>query len=288
MGEPVSAAAGIAATATGAAGVSLYPQQFEDVVAELRAAVGNAAGVPPHRRFTAPPVIAEAVVDRADYPATFPQLLGAVHGLRNGPDGSAAPTDLVLPPAACHHIYPLLAGHAITEPVDHVIHGTCFRLEASDEPGRFRSFRMSEIVRVGAPDLIGWRDGWARAAAAWLSELGLQAKVEVAADPFFGPGERYLRATQREQQLKLECLVEVADGLHQAVASANYHKDHFGVAFDMTWRGAPAHSACAAFGLERIVLALVHRHGPDRERWPQRLRRSLPKLGDPRPNDEVE
>jgi hypothetical protein len=114
-----------------------------------------------------------------------------------------------------------------------------------------------------------------------LSELGLDARLEVAADPFFGAGERYLKATQREQRLKWECLAPVADGVRQAVASANYHKDRFGVAFGMIVNGAPAHSACVGFGLERIVLALTYAHGPDRSRWPEPLRAALPRPRQP-------
>jgi seryl-tRNA synthetase len=42
-----------------------------------------------------------------------------------------------------------------------------------------------------------------------------------------------------------------------AVASFNYHEDHFGRAFGITLRdGSHAHTACVAFGIERWELAL--------------------------------
>jgi hypothetical protein len=54
----------------------------------------------------------------------------------------------------------------------------------------------------------------------------------------------------------------------QAIASANYHKEHFGEVFEFTAGGAVGHTACTAFGLERIALALIAVHGPAPERWP--------------------
>jgi hypothetical protein len=36
-----------------------------------------------------------------------------------------------------------------------------------------------------------------------------------------------------------------------------------------------AHTACLGFGLERITLALVKRHGLDQERWPATVREEL-------------
>ena len=36
-----------------------------------------------------------------------------------------------------------------------------------------------------------------------------------------------------------------------------------------------AHTACLGFGLERITLALVRRHGLDQDRWPAGVRAEL-------------
>ena len=45
-------------------------------------------------------------------------------------------------------------------------------------------------------------------------------------------------------------------------------KDKFGETFGFTCGGAVGHTACMAFGLERVALALVNVHGPDPRRWP--------------------
>ena len=92
--------------------------------------------------------------------------------------------------------------------------------------------------------------------------------MEVADDPFFGPGRKLYMAAQRLQELKFEFRVAVAPGLVQAVASANLHKDHFGENYGFTAGDGPGHTSCMAFGLERLALALIEVHGPDVDTWP--------------------
>jgi seryl-tRNA synthetase len=99
----------------------------------------------------------------------------------------------------------------------------------------------------------------------------------VANDPFFGRGGRVMKATQREQELKYELVVPITSREKPtAVASCNYHVDHFGVAFDIrTADGEVAHTACVGFGYERIALALFNTHGMDPDLWPQDIKRVL-------------
>jgi hypothetical protein len=129
---------------------------------------------------------------------------------------------------------------------------------------------MREIVFVAEPEAcLRWRDEALRRGRDWLARLGIAVTADKADDPFFGPGARLMRAVQREQQLKWELHAPVGEGLRQAVASSNYHKDHFSVAFG--FRDAdhrPLHSACVGFGLERIAFAFLTRYGPDVDAWP--------------------
>ena len=85
-----------------------------------------------------------------------------------------------------------------------------------------------------------------------------------------------LAANQREQALKLELLVQIAGPEPTAVASFNYHLDHFGTTYDIELAdGGTAHTACLGFGHERIVLALLRTHGLDPAAWPDAVRREL-------------
>ncbi|MGW5053879.1 hypothetical protein [Actinokineospora sp. NPDC004072] len=260
---------------TEAPGVVLAPPEFERVVGLLRSGVAALADDEGFHRLAVPPVIARATIERAGYHQSFPQLLGTVHGFRGTPADWARLSadgpwhaeqrigDLVLLPAACYPVYATLTGTDLTTPARVAVEAPCFRQEATSEPGRLRSFRMLELVTAGDDEhCLKWRARWLDRVAAWFDALGLRARVEVADDPFFGPAKKFYQAAQRKQELKLELRVEVAGGTVQAVASANYHKDHFGTAFGFTAGGAPGHTACMAFGLERLAMALLHAHGP--------------------------
>ena len=106
--------------------------------------------------------------------------------------------------------------------------------------------------------------------------LGLDANLDLASDPFFGRGGKFLANSQREQSLKFEALVPIATPQPTAVASFNYHQEHFGSAFNIQLKdGRPASSACVGFGLERITVALFRQHGLDIEEWPTAVRAQL-------------
>jgi acyl-CoA dehydrogenase len=52
--------------------------------------------------------------------------------------------------------------------------------------------------------------------------------------------------------------------------------DHFSSTFDLaTASGEVAHTACVAFGMDRLALALFATHGLDTGRWPKEARESL-------------
>jgi seryl-tRNA synthetase len=178
-------------------------------------------------------------------------------------------SDVAVLPAACYQVYPLFDGAELdsTQLVD--VTGRCYRHERSHELGRMRSFRMREFVCVGeAGDAIARREAWLESAREWLSSLGLDISIEVATDPFFGGTSTLMKPLQKSEHLKLELLAPLDAGTRQAIASSNYHKGHFGSAFNICAGGETAHSACAAFGLERIALAIVHAHGDSPENWP--------------------
>ena len=85
-----------------------------------------------------------------------------------------------------------------------------------------------------------------------------------------------LAANQRAQELKFEMLIEIAGPEPTAVASFNYHQDHFAHTFGVTMAdGGPAHTACLGFGLERIRLGLLRRHGLDPATWPEDVHKEL-------------
>ncbi|MER6421959.1 aminoacyl--tRNA ligase-related protein [Streptomyces sp. NPDC001137] len=225
-----------------------------------------------------PPVVPQAVIERAEYAESFPHLLGTVHALEAETsekdaldEGNRGPTDVVLAPAVCYGVYAHLADRHLAEARQFDVAGHCYRHEATSELGRFRSFRMREFVMVADDTaLLEWRQKWMERCEELFARLGLKVSVQVASDPFFGPGSRFIRSSQVEQHLKYEFVAPLFDDdPGTAIASANNHKDHLGRRFGIDFLDqGPAHSSCTAFGLERIVLALIHAHGDDLADWP--------------------
>jgi seryl-tRNA synthetase len=222
-----------------------------------------------------PPVISRDVVERCGYLHTFPHLLGTVHSF-TGNDAAHAQlleaveagenwgarqslSDVVLTPAACYAVYPRVAGALAPGGRTLDVESWCFRQEPSHSPERMRSFRMREFVRLGEVDAVReWRDRGLDESASFLRGLGLEPTIAPANDPFFGATARFMAASQRDQQLKFELLVDVGSARPAAVMSCNYHRDHFGEAFGIRTADVEvAHTACIGFGLERIALALL-------------------------------
>jgi seryl-tRNA synthetase len=247
---------------------------FDGLEAMVRRAV--AEDRPESLRF--PPVLPRELLDRNDYLVSFPHLAGTVSGF---PDGvSETATDLAMVPAACYPAYPAMAARGPLPAGGVTLDlgaAWVFRREPSPDPARMQAFHQREVVRLGEPATVAaWRDAWRDRAVALLRGLGLDAAASVATDPFFGRAGRLLARSQREQELKFEVLVRIAGPEPTAVASFNYHQDHFAARYGVTMAaGGPAHTACLGFGLERITIALLVTHGLDVGSWPVRVRTEL-------------
>lgn len=279
---------------TGVAGVFGQSAGFVDLAAGVSRVVRTLAEPEDPLRWAFPAVMPRRYMEAVGYLRSFPHLAGSVWGFEGderaahemaerveaGEDWSGAltATDLVLVPAACHPVYPALAARGPLAAGGITVDtgpAAVFRHEPSTDPSRMQAFHMHELVRVAPPEaVLAWRDEWRDRSAALLVSLGLQPATEEANDPFFGRAGRLLAANQRSQALKFELVVEVV-GTPVAVASFNYHREHFSDLYRLVGEDGELHTACLGFGLERLVIALLATHGMQPAQWPAAVQEVL-------------
>jgi seryl-tRNA synthetase len=263
---------------------------FERVRSAFDALVTRAGDGDAPERMAFPPLLPRRQLEQIGYLKTFPHLAGSIFAFEGDEEQAAEQeeradrhedwseyqtmTDLVLTPAACYPVYPAVAARGPLRPGGITVDAGgsyVFRHEPSGDPARLQMFHQREIVRIGEPDTVAaWRDAWRDRSIELLRSVGLDARFDVATDPFFGRSGRLLARSQRAQALKFEVLAQIAGPEPTAVASFNYHQDHFSSTYgiEMDNGGGPAHTACLGFGLERITLALMRTHGLDPDAWP--------------------
>ena len=200
--------------ASSVAGLYGRGSDFERVrvgVGELVTRSG-AAEQPEQLRF--PPVLPRRDLETVGYLKSFPHLAGSIFAF-DGDERAAneqyeracahedwsefqSISDLVLTPAACYPVYPAIAARGRLAPGGTTVDAGgayVFRHEPSGDPARMQVFHQREIVRIGEPDaVLAWRDVWRDRAVSLLRELGLDARFDVASDPFFGRSGRMLAA----------------------------------------------------------------------------------------------
>jgi seryl-tRNA synthetase len=243
-----------------------------------------------------PPVMSRAQLEKSGYLKSFPNLLGcvcALHGSEasiraaverhdGGGDWTSALTaaDLVLSPAACYPLYPIVAarGRLPAGGLQFDIEADVFRHEPSRSLDRLQSFRMREFVRIGSPqEIVDFRERWMERAPQLAAELCLPFTIDVANDPFFGRVGQIMAVSQRQQALKFELLIPYHPGASPtACMSFNYHREHFGSVWGIRDADdALAHTSCVAFGIDRLTVALFSVHGTDLAKWPSVTRDAL-------------
>ena len=256
---------------TGIDGVHVRTAAFENVVAALAALISR------HREpgtevLHFPPVMSRRQLEKSGYLKSFPNFLGcvcclggteaeiggAVERLDAGEDWTNAlsAADLVLSPAACYPVYPLVAsrGEVPAEGLLFDVAGDCFRREPSKDLDRLQSFRMREYVCLGTPAQVdAFRQRWIKWAPEFAGRLGLPFRIEQASDPFFGRGGKLMAMSQRRAGAEIRTADSGAvgggsDGVHELQLSSRPFRH--GVEF------ARCRRRSGSYRLRRV------RHGP--------------------------
>ncbi|SEF86352.1 tRNA ligase [Paenibacillus sp. UNC499MF] len=180
-------------------------------------------------------------------------------------------------------------------------YGLCFRHEHASriDDSRLREFGMFEIVYIGgAQEVRDMRQKLLDDTWRLFGELGLEGYVETASDPFFLPEDTDRRLFQLAAESKFE--LRFAPGGESAsdyaVTSFNVCGDVLCKAFGITGeaaeygdsgeagedgetgqtgKGAPLHSGCTAYGVDRWARALAETYGYEAGSWPQLIREQL-------------
>ena len=278
-----------------AQGVYARSALYEDIVERLQSFVTRLRE-PGTEVFRFPPVMSRRHLEKAGYLKSFPNLLGcvcALHGsdadihsavrrFETGGDWttSLTPADLVLTPASCYPVYPIAAerGAVPAGGLRFDVACDCFRHEPSRAVDRLQSFRMREYVCIGTPDEVSsFRQRWIERGLAMAEELALPCKMDQASDPFFGRTGQMMAISQLQNSLKFELLIPLRSPERPtACMSFNNHKDHFGEVWGLrSADGAICHTGCAAWGVDRLAVALFWIHGLDVTAWPKGVRKAL-------------
>jgi seryl-tRNA synthetase len=265
---------------------------FEDVIGRFEALVSRVGADDGAEVLRFPPAVTLRQLETSGYMKSFPQLVGTVHSFCGGDHDHLAllakidagedwtrdqvADDVALTPAACYPLYPMMAAQGRLPPQGRLfdVQSYCFRHEPSTDPCRMQLFRMREYVRAGTPKQVeSFRQLWVDRAKEIVGALELPFDIVPANDPFFGRAGKMMKLSQREQGLKLELVIPVANAQPTACLSFNYHQDHFASTWGLSLAdGSMAHTGCVGFGLERLALALFKHHGLDVAGWPASVR----------------
>ncbi|TCR16018.1 hypothetical protein [Streptomyces sp. BK205] len=232
--------------------------------------------------LSVPGMVLLETLERANYIRAFPQHLtgcsvverrietlekvneGGLEALR---EVESALAPIAVTPAVCHNVYAYLAGTQHMDDSVYAARGSCARHEPSGYAvgRRMWSFTMREFVFVGSAEgakrFADTALDQLRESLAWM---GLPVRLERANDPFFLPQAAGMTVFQIAADSKFEVVGILPDGSELAIASVNVHRRHFGETFGiLDVSGAPVHTACVAFGLERWAYWLLSHLAPD-------------------------
>ena len=234
-------------------------------------------------------------LERSGYLKSFPHFLGCicclggseadvrgtVERFEAGEDWTDAlsAADLVLTPAACYPVYPIVAsrGEVPAEGLLFDVASDCFRREPSRDIDRLQSFRMREYVCVGTRANRRFPNSLDGASARPRQSAGIAVSRRSRQRRFLWPrrqahGDEPDRAGAEIRIARFGSLSRAADRLHEFQLSPR----PLGTAWNLHNKaGAVMNSGCVAFGMDRLALALFATHGLETSSWPEAPRKAL-------------
>jgi seryl-tRNA synthetase len=184
----------------------------------------------------------------------------------------------VLAPAVCLPCYPQHRDRVVDAEASRVVsmQNHVHRYEGRNcrSLARLWDFTVRDVVFFGGYEALQRRREEVMAwSMALCQELGLDARLQLANDPFFLSEARDKRVYQRMGEVKYELVLALPHRDEElAVSSFNLHRDFYSRVYGIHLPdGRHAESACMGFGLERWAYAFLAQKGLDRSRWPARV-----------------
>lgn len=207
------------------------------------------------RTVILPSLLDAATISAMGYEKSFAGHLTSVRSRGVGDDE----TSPYLVPAACLSLYPLRRALSGDEDAAFTAYVKVFRYEDGARDGAIRTweFDVREIIFVGNLEYV--RECLARGEAYvedFCHQHGLTVTIEWGSDAFTGDDltTEAMRRLQLANRSKREVLWQPDDHAAVALASLNYHGDHFSKMFGWS-DGGRYGSGCIGFGLQRWVSA---------------------------------
>jgi seryl-tRNA synthetase len=233
-------------------------EAFETLDSQLRRVLSATLAATPHSCAS---LIDPEQLQRIGYLKRLPSI--PYFAVPHGSDMSVeCQPDWALTPAACYSTFAHLEGLATTwDLVAYTTRGRCHRHEPSrGAEARMSSFEMRELVLLGgAENVVREANAAFQRVLSVLRSLGLELSVVATHDIFYGEDADMARRVQSALGLKQEAQASWRNGNVVAVGSRNVHRELFTKAFAIGPQQPDQlmHSACVAFGLDRLVLSLL-------------------------------
>ena len=201
-----------------------------------------------------PSLISEEVLVKCGYFDTFPHHLTQLNAYgKNDRDSRKR----YLTPAACIHIYPLLKKE-FKQDACYTTLERVYRYENGNfsDKERLWEFTVREFVFVGSETFVkGALNDLKQKSLLFAKEISDEAELSEACDSFLPSKENVIRQKlQLANHLKDELLLPLEDR-KVAVASFNYHANHFSRPFEFDKQGKVV-TGCVGFGMERWMLCI--------------------------------
>lgn len=183
-----------------------------------------------------------------------------------------------LSPSACFHVYEEYANQELPKNTIVTFVQSVFRNEGRfnfSQFGRMKDYHVREMVFIGDEEFVNLsRSKMIGRVNEYIKFINMNAKMQVASDPFVLPKMQTFKKIQKMEKSKYELLLSYNDEKYMSVASFNLHGSAFTYPFNITVKDKETVTGCIGFGLERFVLCFLSQYGENAQNWPDIIKNS--------------